>query len=137
LPRQQHPQPLGPRDRLTAETVESPLRREAHGGFGERPGETGREQSRHRAPGLLSDESGQGLRPPKGRTWGRRGHTPVVKVTGSSNRRVSLAALIAVKPERRPRLIYRVHRARKRRNDQRKGLTETGYPRLLDDAHQQ
>jgi hypothetical protein len=22
------------------------------------------------------DESGQGLRPPKGRTWGRRGHTP-------------------------------------------------------------
>ena len=33
--------------------MESPLRREAHGGFGERPGETGREQSRHRAPGPL------------------------------------------------------------------------------------
>jgi hypothetical protein len=33
--------------------VESPLRREAHGGFGERPGETGREQSRYRAPGPL------------------------------------------------------------------------------------
>jgi haloacetate dehalogenase len=30
------------------------LRREAHGGFGERSGETGREQSRNRAPGLLS-----------------------------------------------------------------------------------
>jgi hypothetical protein len=30
------------------------LRREAHGGFGERSGETDREQSRHRAPGLLS-----------------------------------------------------------------------------------
>jgi hypothetical protein len=28
------------------------------------------------------DESGQGLRPPKGRTWGRRGQTPVVTVTG-------------------------------------------------------
>ncbi|MFI6960078.1 group II intron maturase-specific domain-containing protein [Nocardia sp. NPDC050408] len=40
---------------LTAETVESPLRREAHGGFGERFGETEQEQSRHRAPGLLSD----------------------------------------------------------------------------------
>jgi len=26
--------------------------------------------------------SGQGLRPPKGRTWGHRGQTPVVKVTG-------------------------------------------------------
>ena len=31
---------------LTAGTVESPFRREAHGGFGERSGETGREQSR-------------------------------------------------------------------------------------------
>jgi hypothetical protein len=30
-----------------------------------------------------------------------------VKVTGSSNRRVSLAALIAIKPGCRPRLIYR------------------------------
>ena len=46
----------------------------------------------------FEDESGQGLRPPKGSTWGRRGHTPVVTVTGGSNRRVSLAALIAVKP---------------------------------------
>ena len=85
----------------------------------------------------FEDESGQGLRPPKGRTWGRRGHTPVVKVTGSSNRRVSLAALIAVKPGCRPRLIYRVHHARRRRGDQRKGFTETGYAQLLDAAHQQ
>jgi hypothetical protein len=34
--------------------VESPLRREAHGGFGERPGETDRWQHRHRAPGRLN-----------------------------------------------------------------------------------
>jgi hypothetical protein len=33
---------------------------------------------------VFQDESGQGLRPPKGRTWGRRGHTPVVRVTGAS-----------------------------------------------------
>lgn len=52
-------QPLGHCNHLTAETVESPLRRETHGGFGERSGETDREQSRHRAPGLLSDEAGQ------------------------------------------------------------------------------
>jgi len=39
---------------MTAVSVESPLRREAHGGFGERHGETDREQSRHRAPDLLS-----------------------------------------------------------------------------------
>lgn len=86
---------------------------------------------------VFEDESGQGLRPPKGRTWGRRGHTPVVKVTGSANRRVSLAALIAIKPGQAPRLIYRVHNNRRRGKDQRKGFTEPDYARLLDAAHQQ
>jgi len=38
-----------------AGTVESPLRREAHGGFGERPGETGQRQRWNRAPGRLSE----------------------------------------------------------------------------------
>jgi transposase len=84
---------------------------------------------------VFEDESGQGLRPPKGRTWGRRGHTPVVKVTGGHDTRVSLAALIAVRPGCRPRLIYRTHRGR--RGDKRKGFTETEYARLLDAAHQQ
>lgn len=83
------------------------------------------------------DGGGLTERPPVGRTWGRRGHTPVVTVTGSSNKRVSLAALIAIKPGQRPRLIYRVHTARKRRTDPRKGSTETEYTRLLDAAHQQ
>jgi hypothetical protein len=86
---------------------------------------------------LLEDESGQGLRPPKGRTWGRRGATPVVKVTGGSSKRLSLAALIAIKPGRRPRLIYRVHKNGQRRNDKRKGFTETDFARLLDAAHPQ
>ena len=57
-------------------------------------------------------------------------------MTGGSNKRVSLAALIVVKPGCRPRLIYRVH-AGGFRNDRRKGFTETDYARLLDDAHQQ
>jgi putative transposase len=56
-------------------------------------------------------------------------------VTGGHNTRVSLAALIAVRPGCRPRLIYRTHRAR--RGDQRKGFTETDYARFLDAAHQQ
>ncbi len=86
---------------------------------------------------IFEDESGQGLRPPKGRTWGRRGHTPVVTVTGGSNRRVSLAALIAFKPGHRPRLIYRVHKGRRRGKGQRKGFTETDCARLFDAAHQQ
>jgi hypothetical protein len=85
---------------------------------------------------IFEDESGQGLRPPRGRTWGPRGCTPVVKVTGAHNKRVSLAALIAVKPGCRPRLIYRVHR-RALGKDQRKGFTETDYAQLLDAAHQQ
>ncbi len=85
---------------------------------------------------VFEDESGQGLRPPKGRTWGRRGHTPVVTVTGGSNKRVSLAALVAVKAGQQPRLIFRVHAGR-RNGDKRKGFTEAGYARLLDAAHQQ
>src|SRR5690348_4187570 len=52
IPRQHDPPTLDPASpRLTAETVESPLRRDPHGGFGERPGETDRWQHRHRAPG--------------------------------------------------------------------------------------
>jgi DDE superfamily endonuclease len=61
----------------------------------------------------------------------------VVKVTGGSNRRVSLAALIAIKPGCAPRLIYRVHRSHRRGKDQRKGFTETDYARFFDAAHQQ
>ena len=57
-------------------------------------------------------------------------------MTGGSNKRVSLAALIAVKAGQRPRLVYRVHQGR-RRGDKRKGFTEADYARLLDDAHQQ
>ena len=58
-------------------------------------------------------------------------------MTGGSNKRVSLAALIAVRAGQRPRLIYRVHTGRRSRDDRRKGFTEAEYARLLDDAHQQ
>jgi hypothetical protein len=56
-------------------------------------------------------------------------------VTGGHDTRVSLAALIAVRPGCGPRLIFRTHRAR--RGDKRKGFTEQDYARLLDGAHQQ
>jgi putative transposase len=61
----------------------------------------------------------------------------VVKVTGGSNKRVSLAVLIAIKPGCRPRLIYRAHKTRHCGKDQRKGFTERDYAQLLDAAHQQ
>ena len=53
------PNPLGRQPRLTADAVESPLRGNTHGGFGERPGETDRWQHRHRAPGRLNHGPGR------------------------------------------------------------------------------
>jgi putative transposase len=60
----------------------------------------------------------------------------VVTVTGGSNKRVSLAALIAVRAGQQPRLIFRVHPG-PRHGEKRKGFTEADYARLLDAAHQQ
>jgi len=88
-------------------------------------------------PQLIADVGVSAPHAPKGRTWGRRGVTPVVTITGSSNKRVSLAALLCLKPGQRPRLIYRVHHRRKRGTGQRKGFTEANYARLLNAAHQQ
>src|SRR4051794_20577479 len=72
---------------------------------------------------VFEDESGQGLRPPKGRTWGRRGRTPVVRVTAAISPRLSVAALVATEPGQRPRLLYRTHHARRgaRRNGLHRG----------------
>ena len=56
-------------------------------------------------------------------------------MTGGSNTRVSLAALLAIRSGCGPRLIFRTHRGR--RGDKRKGFTETDYARFLDAAHQQ
>ena len=50
---------------------------------------------------VFEDESGQGLRPQRAAP-GAAEAGPVVTVTGGSNKRVSLAALIAVKPGQRP-----------------------------------
>jgi hypothetical protein len=60
----------------------------------------------------------------------------VVTVTSGSNRRVSPAALIVIKPGQHPRLIYRVHRGR-RGKERRKGFIEADYAALLEAAHQQ
>jgi transposase len=84
----------------------------------------------------FEDEAGQTLRPPKARTWGRRGHTPVVAVSGKGSGRVSIAGLTCYQPGRRSRLIYRtiVHRNRK---GERRSFSERDYIGLLDAAHQQ
>jgi putative transposase len=84
----------------------------------------------------FEDEAGQNLRPPKARTWGRRGRTPQTLVSGKGSGRVSIAGLVCVRSGRRSRLIYRtlIHRGRK---GERRSFAETDYAALLDAAHQQ
>ncbi|WSA19799.1 transposase [Streptosporangium subroseum] len=84
----------------------------------------------------FEDEAGQSLRPPKGRTWGRRGKTPVVAVAAKNSGRISIAGLIAVKPGCLPRLMYRI-RVHHGRKAEKKGFTEVDYAALFDAAHQQ
>jgi putative transposase len=76
------------------------------------------------------------LRPPKARTWARRGHTPVVAVSGKGSGRVSVAGLVCLRPGALGRLFYRVriHRGRK---GERRSMSEAGYAGLIAAAHQQ
>ena len=74
----------------------------------------------------FEDEAGQNLRPPKARTWARRGHTPVVTVCGKGSGRVSVAGLVCLRPGARGHLFYRVriHRGRK---GERRSMSEADY----------
>lgn len=76
------------------------------------------------------------MRPPRARTWGRVGHTPVVAVRGRGSGRISLAGMSCYRPGRRSRLIYRscVYRGRK---NEKKGFTWADYRDLIIAAHQQ
>ena len=76
------------------------------------------------------------LRPPKAKTWGRRGQTPQVSVSGKGSERISIAGLVCVKPGQRSRLIYRtlIHHGRK---CERRSFAEVDYATLIDAAHQQ
>ena len=82
----------------------------------------------------FEDEAGQSLRPPKARTRGRRGHTPVVRVSGKGSGRVPVAGLVCLRPDSRGRLFYRMrlHRGRK---GERRSMSEAGYAGLITAAH--
>jgi putative transposase len=86
----------------------------------------------------FEDEAGQGLKPPRGRTWGKRGRTPVVKISNAGTKRVNLAGLIAFRPVPSPR-VRLIHRSRVYHGwkNEPKGFDEHDYIRLLDAAHQQ
>nr|WP_234342086.1 transposase [Streptomyces leeuwenhoekii] len=97
------------------------------------------EAARRRAEPFLvfEDEVGFSLTPPTCRTWARRGHTPVVRVRGRSQRRFSIAALACYRTSERSRLIYRPRRHADHKRGGRRSFTRTDYRNLLTAAHQQ
>ena len=76
------------------------------------------------------------MRPPRSKTWGRRGITPVIRVRGGGTGRVSIAGLACYRPGHRCRLIYRLHRYRGRKGET-KAFTRIEYRDLLIAAHRQ
>ncbi|MGP7995840.1 MAG: transposase [Streptosporangiaceae bacterium] len=82
------------------------------------------------------DEAGQSLRPPKARTWARRGCTPVAVVSGKGSGRVSATGLACYRPGSRSRFFYRI-RLHTGRKGERRSMSEAGYADLITAAHQQ
>jgi len=81
----------------------------------------------------FEDEAGQSMRPPKARTWARRGRTPVVKVPGSGGR-VSVAGLACLKAGQPGRFFFRL-RLHRRRKGERSSMSEADYAVLVTAAH--
>lgn len=57
------------------------------------------------------------MTPPRARTWGRIGRTPVVKVRGRGSGRVSMAGMACYKPGEQSRLIYAIREYQGRKNE--------------------
>nr|WP_051967371.1 transposase [Kitasatospora mediocidica] len=85
---------------------------------------------------VFEDEAGQSMTPPRARTWGRQGVTPVVRVRGRGSGRVSMAGMTCYKPGERSRLIYAIREYRGRK-DEPKGFGWKDYRDLIVRAHSQ
>jgi len=83
---------------------------------------------------VFEDEAGDPA-PPQARTWARRGHTPVVRVSGKGSGRISVAGLLAFHPGQRPHLYYLFGAPRPAWG--RRSLSEADYAVLLPAAHRQ
>ncbi len=84
----------------------------------------------------FEDEAGQRLRPPKARTWARRGRTPVAVVSGKGSGRVSAAGMTCCRPGTRSRFFYRI-RVHTGRRGERRSMSEADYASLITAAHNQ
>ncbi|MFF6904119.1 transposase [Streptomyces hydrogenans] len=80
---------------------------------------------------VFEDKAGQSMTPPRARSWGRKGSTPVVRVRGRGSGRVSMARLTCYKPGQRSRTFYSVREYRGRKGEP-KGI---GWCDLLVRAH--
>ncbi|HEY2268128.1 MAG TPA: transposase [Streptosporangiaceae bacterium] len=82
----------------------------------------------------FEDEAGQGLKPPKGRTWAPRGARPVVRVRGAGGGRISIAGVACCRPGDRPHLFCQL-RVYRRRKGEAKGFTWQDYRDLILATH--
>ncbi|MFE5967230.1 transposase [Streptomyces sp. NPDC056463] len=76
------------------------------------------------------------MTPPRARTWGRIGQTPVVRVRGRGSGRVSMAGMTCYKTGERSRLIYAIREYRGRK-DEPKGFGWRDFRDLIVRAHAQ
>ncbi|MFJ1803986.1 transposase [Streptomyces sp. NPDC088180] len=74
------------------------------------------------------------MTPPRARSWGRKGSTPVVRVRGRGSGRVSMAGLTCYKPGKRSRMFYSVREYRGRKGEP-KGIGWRDLCELLIRAH--
>ncbi|MFD7731911.1 transposase [Kitasatospora phosalacinea] len=79
---------------------------------------------------VFEDEAGQSMTPPRARTWGRIGRSPVVRVRARGSGRLSMAGMTCFKPGERSRLIYAVREYRGRKN-QPKGFGRRDFRELI------
>ncbi|MFJ5920839.1 transposase [Streptomyces ardesiacus] len=83
----------------------------------------------------FGDEAGFTRRPPRARTWGRRGVTPQVTVSGRRSGRLSVAGLIAMRPGSRTRLCHRL-RTHPAGKGKRRSMGKRDFIALIDGIHQ-
>jgi transposase len=84
----------------------------------------------------FEDESGQGLSPPRGRTWAERGARPVVRVRGRGRGRVNVAGVACFREGHRSHFFYRLHVYHGRKNEPR-SFSWQDYRDLIVATHQQ
>jgi len=75
----------------------------------------------------FEDEAGAWLNGPVRRTWGKAGHTPVLRMSGKHNDKISMVAWVCFKEGVEPRLIYAIKPSG--------GYTKKDFPRFLTLLH--